>query len=92
VGGRRRDPDTIEITLVMCEPCGMRLDQLLAREFGLSRGSIARLAEQEVLIIIPASRNGVRAMLADGQVIRVDGEPVATLTRVALEGVSQASP
>jgi hypothetical protein len=92
VVGCRRDPDAIEVTLHMRGHCEVRLDQLLAREFGLSRGSIARLADQDVLTVIPVSRKGVRTMLADGQVIRVDGEPAARLTGAALEGVSQVSP
>jgi hypothetical protein len=70
---------------------------LLAREFGLSRGSIARLADQELLTVLPIARKGVHAMLADGQVIRLalertDSKMAGALIRAALEAVSRASP
>lgn len=95
--GCTSDACAIEVMLAVSEPCDLRLDMFLAREFGLSRGSVARLADQEVLTVFPVARKGVRAMLADGQVIRLalertDGKVAAALIRAALESVSQASP
>jgi len=95
--GCRSDPGAIEVTLSLSDPCESRLDMLLAREFGLSRGSIARLADRELLTVLPMARKGVRAMLADGQVIRLalertDGKMAAALIRAALEAAFRASP
>jgi len=92
VSGSRLDAGMLEVTLKLRGPCESRLDWLLARKFELSRGSIARLAKREVLTVTPTTRKGVRAMLADGQLIRIDGEPAAKLMRAALEDVCPASP
>jgi len=94
--GCRHDPEAIEVTLRANEPCELRLDQFLAGEFRVSRSCVARLADRGVLTIFPAARKGLRAALADGQVIRlrleqVDSALALTLTRAAVEDVSRVS-
>lgn len=97
MSGCRYACDSIEMTLCLRESSAMRLDGFLAYEFGLSRNAVARLAEADLLSILPVSRKGTRAMMADGQVLifkleRIDDATRAALMRCALEPAARASP
>jgi hypothetical protein len=89
--------DSIEMTLCLPEPNELRLDAFLARELGLSRSTIVQMAEANLLGVLPMSRKGMRAMMADGQVIifelaRIDDATRTALMRCVPEPAARASP
>ncbi|QEX16551.1 hypothetical protein FRZ44_18460 [Hypericibacter terrae] len=61
-----------EIAIAAPYDCGVRLDKLLASEFGLSRSAIERLADAKALIVLPASRRTLKQGARDGQKITLD--------------------
>jgi len=86
-----RVPEQIEIALVMHQAFQLRLDQFLSRELEVSRSLVARLAAENLLTVSPATRKGVRGVIADGQVVTIGiadagGEIRAALAQTVLAG------
>lgn len=66
--------DTVRIEIAIAAPyaCGIRLDKLLARELGLSRSAIGRLAVTKTLVVTPTTRRTLSQAVQDGQRIVID--------------------
>ena len=69
-GGDFADATCLEIAIALGLPCRLRLDALLARELGVTRGALLRARETGVIML--ASRKALRAPVVDGQRIRID--------------------
>lgn len=69
-GGNLTDAAWLEIAITLSQPCRLRLDVLLARELGVTRGSLLRACEAGVIVL--ASRKALRAPAFDGQRVRID--------------------
>ena len=97
VSGCRYACDSLELTLCLQESNALRLDGFIAHEFGLSRNAVAKLAEADLLSVLPMARKGMRVMMADGQVIfielaRIDDETRMALMHCVLEPAARVSP
>lgn len=62
----------LEISIALSLPCRLRLDALLARELGVTRGALLRAHEAGAVTLV--SRKALRAAAFDGQRVRVDLE------------------
>lgn len=69
-GGNFADIMCLEIAMALSLPCRLRLDALLARELGVTRGSLLRSYEAGVIML--ASHKALRAPAFDGQRVRID--------------------
>jgi hypothetical protein len=63
---------TIEIFLALAYPCQVRLDRLLARELGVTRGHLRLLHDHGTVKLSQPSRKALRALAADGQSLVID--------------------
>lgn len=62
----------LEIALVVEAGCEIRLERLLARELGLSRGQLRQLHERAALSVSPARRAVLRQAARQGQCVRLE--------------------
>jgi hypothetical protein len=77
VGDKSESVAALEITLALEMPTSLRLDRLLANEFGISRSRLQAPEERRLLIVDQDGAKALRRPARQGMTIRVDvtGEP-----------------
>ena len=70
--GTAAAPAHLAILLALAAPCDLRLERLLAKELGLSRSIVRKLAESRSLRVAPDSKSVLREAPRDGQMVTLD--------------------
>lgn len=72
IDGDPRAASSLLVVLSLGLPYRVRLDGVLAKEFGISRGRLQRLSEDSALQVLPTMRHALRSSILDGQRISID--------------------
>ncbi|AZO52214.1 MULTISPECIES: DUF1062 domain-containing protein [unclassified Mesorhizobium] len=77
IGGMKQGATALELRLGLEMPISLRLDRLLASEFGISRSRLQALEERQLLVVDPEGSKALRKPAREGTTIRVNlaGEP-----------------
>ncbi|RVD40201.1 MAG: DUF1062 domain-containing protein [Mesorhizobium sp.] len=72
IGGMKQGATALELRLGLEVPISLRLDRLLANEFGISRSRLQALEERRLLVVDPEGSKALRKPAREGTTIRVN--------------------